>query len=272
MVTASELRRIGQGREAEIFLWGDGAVLKLYRHEAYVQSRAHEAAAMNAAKSAGAPAPGALDFVEVDGRPGLVMERVEGIDLLTAFGNKPWTVFAMSRAMGVAHAQLHAVQAPAELPRIKEAAAHRMRTSPLIPEALRAVGVAALERLPQGDRLCHGDFHPGNVIINDSVVRVIDWPNAFAGDPDADVTRTLLTLRIGDPPAGTTPAAMRALIGVGRRIMISFYQRGYRSVRPFDARRVERDWMLPVAIYRLQDDIEDERPKLLKLIEQLRTT
>ena len=95
------------------------------------------------------------------------------------------------------------------------------------------MALEALNGLPDGDRLCHGDFHPGNCIIGDDGMRVIDWPNAYAGDPDADVARTLLTLRVGDPPEGTM-GIMRALIWVGRRIMIAYYQRGYRSVRPFE--------------------------------------
>jgi len=267
MVTASGLRRIGQGREAEIFLWPEGGVLKLYRDAAYARSRDVEAAAMAAAKAAGAPAPGAIARVEVDGRPGLVMERVAGVDLLTQSGRKPWTVASAGYAMGVAHARLHAVTAPPELPALKERARARSIDAARVPDDLRARALAALDMLPDGAQLLHGDFHPGNVIVTDEGAQVIDWPNAAAGDPDADIARTLLTLRIGEPPEGT-PALVRALIGIGRRVMTAFYTRGYRSQRAYDAAAVER-WMAPVAIFRLQDGIEEERARLLRIIDGL---
>jgi tRNA A-37 threonylcarbamoyl transferase component Bud32 len=267
MVTVSELKRIGRGREAEIFAWDGGAILKLYFHA--VQGRGEtEAAAMRAAKAAGAPAPGIIDTVEVDGRPGLVMERCDGPDMLTQFGRKPWTVFDAGRAMGVAHAQLHAVAAPPELRNVKDGAGPQIRSSPLVPDELREVGIAALARMPDGDRLCHGDYHPGNVILTAEGPRVIDWPNAFRGDPHADVARTLVTMRVGEPPAGTA-ALVRVLTFVGRRIITAFYLRGYRSVRPLDAAALD-GWMLPVAIHRLGDDIPEEREAVLKLIAELR--
>jgi aminoglycoside phosphotransferase (APT) family kinase protein len=267
MTTTAELQRVGQGREAQIFAWGEGKVLKLYYDAAQRRSLEIEAAAMSAAKAAGAPAPAAVETIELEGRPGLVMERCDGPDLLTQFGRKPWSVFAAGRTMGIAHARLHAVTAPVVLPRVKEAVPQRLARSDRVPEELRSVALRALEAMPDGDRLCHGDFHPGNIILTSHGPRVIDWPNAFSGDPNADIARTLLTFRLGEPPAGTA-AIVRVLAVIGRRIMIGRYRTGYRSVRAFDDAAVDA-WMLPVAIHRLTDGIDEERPRLLKYITRL---
>jgi thiamine kinase-like enzyme len=50
--------------------------------------------------------------------------------------------------------------------------------------------------MPDGDRLCHGDFHPINVLGEVSRPVVIDWPDARRGDPAADVCRSYLLLRL----------------------------------------------------------------------------
>ena len=46
--------------------------------------------------------------------------------------------------------------------------------------------------------LCHGDFHPQNIIVNDNTLRAIDWDNASAGDPLMDVARSFLLLYINE--------------------------------------------------------------------------
>jgi aminoglycoside phosphotransferase (APT) family kinase protein len=49
--------------------------------------------------------------------------------------------------------------------------------------------------MPEGDRLCHGDFHPYNIMGPPEREVLIDWPNASQGDPAADVCRTYVLLR-----------------------------------------------------------------------------
>ena len=95
-------RRIAQGREAEIFEWDDGFVLKLYRDAGHAPNAARETAALAAAREAGGPAPKAGGTVDVEGRVGLLIERIEGIDMLTEIGRKPWTIWRSGAALGEA--------------------------------------------------------------------------------------------------------------------------------------------------------------------------
>ena len=53
-----------------------------------------------------------------------------------------------------------------------------------------------LVRLPDGDRLCHGDFHPWNVVGNPpDGATAIDWLDATCRDPAADACRSYLLMR-----------------------------------------------------------------------------
>ncbi|MCA1846342.1 MAG: aminoglycoside phosphotransferase, partial [Actinobacteria bacterium] len=65
-------RLLGQGREAEIFEWEPGTVLRLLRDPSARERAEHQAAAIRAASGSGAPVAGVRDLIEVDGRPGLV--------------------------------------------------------------------------------------------------------------------------------------------------------------------------------------------------------
>ena len=77
MPALEDLERIGQGREAEIFAWPEAHVVRLMRNRDRMPQLERERAAMRAAAGmVDIPVP--TDLVTVDGRPGLVMERIDG--------------------------------------------------------------------------------------------------------------------------------------------------------------------------------------------------
>ena len=50
-----------------------------------------------------------------------------------------------------------------------------------------------LEGMPKHNKVCHGDFNPSNIIINEEgVPYIIDWSHATQGNASADVARTYL--------------------------------------------------------------------------------
>lgn len=256
--------RLGQGREAEILDWGNGRVLRLLWRAERAPSLDREEAALRAASAAGAPVPAPFERVSRDGRPGLVMERAWGPDLLTRLGARPWTVLAVGRTLGVLQAQLHRVRAPDTLPELKglvrEAVAARRD---LVPDHLAARADGLLHELPGGDRLCHGDFHPANVLLTAQGPRVIDWSSASRGDPMADVARTLLLIRLAEIPEHA-PTLVRRLDRLGRRLMLASYLRAYGHL---DRQLIEH-WQRLLLIGRLAEDIPGERAKLLALLER----
>jgi aminoglycoside phosphotransferase (APT) family kinase protein len=118
-----------------------------------------------------------------------------------------------------------------------------------------------LGRLPRGDRLCHGDFHLGNLLGDWDTPVVIDWGDAARGDPLADVARTELLHRLGEPPPGTRRFLL-ALIPIGRGILADRYVSTYRRCRGIDEARLEL-WKLVRAAARLAEGIDSETESLL---------
>ena len=66
------------GATAEVYAWGEGCAPKLFNER--VESHRLELLATRAAHLAGLPVPGVLgeELVEVEGREGIVFERVDG--------------------------------------------------------------------------------------------------------------------------------------------------------------------------------------------------
>lgn len=158
-----QLERIGGGREAEVFAWGDGRVLRLAHDASRAAAVEREALALEAAHRAGASVPAVYERLTVDGRPGVVMDRVDGDDLLAWLGRRPWTVWSTGKTLGRQHVALHRVVAPEGLPPLPEELRRRL-SSELVPADVRRLALDRLEQLPDGERLCHGDFHPANVL------------------------------------------------------------------------------------------------------------
>jgi aminoglycoside phosphotransferase (APT) family kinase protein len=254
--------KVGEGREAEVYAWGDDAVVKLYR-PGYLGHRA-EAVALATLDGHGL-APRLLDVVDRDGRPGLVLERLGGSDMLGLLPRQPWRVLALARALAQTHLAIHEVQAPEGLPDLRQVLAARIDDVAVLPAPLRALAFRVLDGLPSGDRLCHGDFHPGNVLVAADRVGVIDWANAARGVPEADHARTLLLLRWADPLPGT-PLITRGLMAAGRSVFAHQYARTYGGSR-YRLPQVD-SWLTVHAAARLAEGIEVERATLIGVIER----
>ena len=260
-------RKIADGREAEMFAWGEGTILRLLRDPGGQSRAQREAAAMKAAADRGVRVPAVHGLTTVMGRPGLIMERIEGPDLLTLVGRRPWIVFSIGPICGEVHARLHAAGASSRIRALRETLRQRIESSGRVPDYLAEFAVEILEGLPDGDRLCHGDFHPGNVLMAGETPVVIDWTNATRGDPAGDVARSLVLFRLGQPPPGS-PTLVRYLRLVGSKIVTSAYLRAYRRVRPLDMGLVDR-WEVVQAAARLAaEPIAGEERPLLRLLEQ----
>ena len=264
-----DLMKVAEGTDAEIFGWEDGQVLRLLRAGVSDNALAYEEAAMRAGRAALPLVPSVVGRVEVDGRPGLVMERVDGQDLVRLLSRKPWTVSRVGTITGDVHAQLHDVVAPPAFI-TPDARARLWIASPIVPEHARRAALEQLESLPDGDRLLHGDFHPGNILMSARGPVVIDWSGATRGDPHADVARTLMLIRIGALAPGT-PLVVRAGAAVARRLIIRSYTGAYRRGRALDAGLLRR-WTIINLAARFAAKLPGERQLLLRCLAALGVT
>ena len=78
--------KIAEGREAEVFAGPDDSVVKVFRPG--FSGHLGEAAALRALAGTGV-APLLLDTIDVDGRVALVLQRLDGIDMLALVPRKP---------------------------------------------------------------------------------------------------------------------------------------------------------------------------------------
>ncbi len=241
---------LGKGWTAEIYAWGDDQVLKLYQSSFPRRAAEKEYEIARAVQRTGLAVPVVGDLIEVDGRPGILFERIEGPSLGDGLKTRPWTIPASARRLAELHAAMHQV-ASDELPSLHERLRLKIHGAQSLSEQAKSTALRALAALPEGDRVCHGDFHPFNVLLSVRGPIIIDWTDAARGNPLGDVARTLLLLNFG---TGSAIGPARLVIRLMLALYRAAYLRRYRQLRPVTERNLA-GWRLPVTAGRLSEKI-----------------
>ncbi len=213
MTTLAELGSpFAKGRVAEAYSWQPGQIVKLFRIGTSADAVAAEGRKQAAAHSLGIPVPRLGEVVRIGDRWGLVMERIEGPTMMDQIMQDGSCLLASAQSLADQHVALHRHRAPAGLPSLAEELRRKIaRTGRLSPDE-RAAACAALAAMPTGDTLCHGDFHPGNILLSPAGPVLIDWSDASCGPPMADVARTALLFAGHIALNATNPAAQAPMI------------------------------------------------------------
>jgi Ser/Thr protein kinase RdoA (MazF antagonist) len=248
MSTAREQRAIGEiigrGRVADVHSYGDFA-LKLYQ-AGWSKAPAYlEAAILAILESHDLPAPRVHEVGSYDGRWGLVMDRIAGQTLGEQMLADPGRIGTGLDEMARLQLRVHAA-ADTRLRSLKARLAERIADARALDAALQNRLLAQLAEMPDGDRLCHGDFHPYNIIGQGPDAMIVDWLDTTVGPPAADACRSYLLLTIAAPQIAE-PYLDRYI------------------VRSRIARDAVLAWLPLLAAARLAEGIDEEETLLLRL-------
>jgi len=256
---------IAVGRTAEIYPYADGKVLKLFLPNVPQAWIDKEIEIGRYIQEAQLPVPKVYERAEISNREGIVYERIEGPSLLNELATKPWNVVRYGRLLAKLHVQIHEVQAPAELETQREWATGGIPASEKLAEDLKARILQLLSALPDGNILCHGDFHPGNIIITSNGPVIIDWMTVSQGVPSGDVARTSTILEAARAPEGTP---MRWLLELVRKLFLTTYLKTYLQLCP-DIKESLAGWQAVMAANFLSDvSIPGEEGDLRAIVER----
>ena len=259
---------IAVGRTAEIYAWGDGRILKLLRPGFPPGLIEQEVVITRAIYQAGIPAPRIDDVTEVDGRPGIVYERIDGPALTQVIEQRPFHLAEHAALLARLHATIHThtyPQAPEGSTRQKKILARQVQEAEVLPAEVRKSVLGLLERLPDRDTLCHNDFHPLNVLMSPHGPVIIDWESASLGNLCADVARSSLTMALARPPEGFP----NFLAGVAAKLYLHLLDDAYlKAYRSFTHNPLAdlRAWLTVQAAAKVQYEAPANQGMWLKVI------
>jgi len=262
------MKRIGRGRTADIFEHPDNDkwVIKLCHPHIPASDVQREFQIAQLAFSLGVPTPEPVEILQMDGRMGIVFERATGEPLLKQLMARPMMAREHARKLAVLHHSLHVHEIGGQLPEQKDILRRNIQAADVLTDQEKETVLRCLEKLPGENRLCHGDFHPDNVMTGEKDC-ILDWVNGMRGHPAGDVARSIVLLSVGAVPPGT-PGDVEAQINSIRKNFTDQYLKEYRNRTGMDIAEIEK-WLLPVTAARLNEHVPDAEQK--QLLDFIRT-
>jgi uncharacterized protein (TIGR02172 family) len=256
---------IAVGRTAEIYSHKDDKVLKLFFStipRAWIEREIDTGRYIQTTQL---PVPEVYERMQLNDRIGVVYERIEGPSLLNELARMPWKTAQYARLLANLHVQVHEINAPTNLETQRDWARGGIPETKKLSKKLRERILRMLDSLPDGNQLCHGDFHPGNIIVTHRGPVIIDWMTASKGVACGDVARTSIILEAAKSPEGTP---MRWLLEWVRKFFLATYLKSYFQLRPREKPSFAT-WQAIMAANFLADvSLPEEETNLLVLIER----
>lgn len=237
-------------RSSALLPWENEQVLKLFRQGYPGPAIEAELQHARSAHALGIPTPRAERIIEIEHggerRRGIVFQRFDGPTLLETIVARGAPVARLAQVFFELQRAIHGSPGAA-LPDLKLALAAKIRRARRVSDQKKRQALDELERLPGGLALCHGDFHPANVIMSAKGPMVVDWLDAGRGDATLDAARTLLLLQHAVPGQ------------VAREIREAFIAAYTECIGQAWGGRMEliERWRLPLAVARLAEPVDE---------------
>lgn len=265
---------LGQGATAEVFDFGDGNVVKLVKPNLPSSIIDYESWVTRTVKDAGASAPAVKNFVEIDGRKGFVMERVDGRPLLALLLDGEIAADVCGSILGELSFALHTIPGAETglrtfhdfaYPMLDQLSEHG-HSRELIDKAR-----ILLSTLDLGDSICHGDLNPNNVLMTSDGPRIIDWISAMKGNPLVDVARIMVTMSVAIIPEELHPGMSKKAFWDMRRRFYTAFMKTYASLNDISQKNLQHDlepWMTMMATLALDEGTREQQAWLESYIQK----
>lgn len=194
-------RIIGEGSTATVYEWGEGTVLKLFVKgypQSSVEREFNNATAINDQNFA---KPKVYEIIRYEEQLGIIYDRVDGETLLD-WVLKTGDLHKCAKYMAKQHKEI-VQNSVSSVPNYKQFLKSNILNASSVNLIERDRALETLDQLKDGDTLCHGDFHPGNILLSDGLTMVIDFMNVCQGDPLYDVARTVFLVEYTPVPQDT---------------------------------------------------------------------
>ena len=174
------MHRFAQGRTTVVYDHGDGTVCKLFPAGYPRANIEHEYPKAVRFRQIGLTAPKAFGLIERDGRTGILYEKLSGRTLRQCTDEAAVSPDDALRLLAGLHARILRADGTGGMD-------YRDVLLLVNGDGLRG----EIEALPDGDRLLHGDLHPGNIILDErGEPHIIDFMNVCCGPALYDIART----------------------------------------------------------------------------------
>ena len=203
--------KIGEGAYSEAYAWAPGQVVKLFKPGLPRGMPWFEVRMIRAVLAAGVPVPEVFGEVTLDGRFGIVLQRLDGPTLLQLTRTGAVTFEQAGAIVAALAMSIHKTPPPPEVLSMRDYMESQLRLDDgKLPKHIATEILALIDRLPPGDALCHCDLSPGNVIMTAEGPKLVDWISAMRAPAALDLGFLHVILSELAPEIADNPERPRA--------------------------------------------------------------
>ncbi len=165
--------------------------IKVFNEEYLKSDVLNEALNQARVEGTGLNIPKVLEVTMIDGKWAIVSEYIKGRTLAEIMAEDPENKETYINMLVDLQMEVHSKTCPL-LNKLKDKMNRKIAESDF--DATTRYDLhTRLEGMPKHNKVCHGDFNPSNIIIDEKgVPYIIDWSHATQGNASADVARTYL--------------------------------------------------------------------------------
>ncbi len=128
---------------------------------------------------------------KIDGKWAVVYKFIKGKNLAQLMRDNPDKVDEYLSLMVDLQVEINSCRS-AKISKLKDYLKRSIEGLDMIDDVKKYELLTRLESMPKHVKLCHGEFSPENVIVNDDGIFVVDWLKAKQGNASADIAKTYL--------------------------------------------------------------------------------
>ncbi|TEA47217.1 aminoglycoside phosphotransferase family protein [Bacillus sp. BH2] len=183
---------VAKGNTAAIYLY-DNKIVKLFKDYLPDTESMNEAKKQKYAYSCGLPVPNVFEVTKIQNRQAIIMEYIKGDSIGDLLLNNLNEAEHYINICVNEQKKIHSICVNTdEIESMRGRLERQIKSVHKLDEKQKENILNKLHSITFEPRLCHGDFHPFNLILSKKNVNIIDWVDASSGDIRADVFRTYL--------------------------------------------------------------------------------
>ncbi len=237
---------IASSENVDVYQQGN-IVIKLFKEGCPKTLALYEALTHARVEDTGLKVPRIHEVSVIGSRWAIHMDCIEGKTLAEMMEEDPQHKEDYIQQMVDIQLEIHSKKVP-KLSKLKDKLKRQIDSLDCIDDIKKYELQTRLDSMPKHIKLCHGNFMPENIILNQNGTFIVDWVAARQGNASADVGRTYLLLSLKDPE-------------MAEQYLNLFCQKTNTS------KKYVQEWLPIVAAARLTENRPEEQDLLMKWID-----
>lgn len=176
----------------------DNLVVKVFDEDYPKSSILNEALNQTRVEETQLRIPQIRSVSNIDGHWSISMDYIPGETLEQKLKDNPGSTSELLELFVDLQIEMHSKTAPL-LNKLKDKLVRIIQNEDELNSTAKYELLTVLDSMPKHTKLCHGDFLPSNIIINDSGAYILDWSHATQGNASADAATTFLKMSLYYP-------------------------------------------------------------------------